>query len=655
MNPPRQSRFHRMHRRATARAASILALCGLPRSRFTVIWAVYAVVAAAVVVAALAIGSGQGRKRSYAEINERARHTVALNTALLRTVLEKQRSVPFVLSQDADVRAALEQRERGDLTHEETDTLNRKFESLAEGTSASVIYLLDKNGVTLAASNWRTPISFIGNDYAFRPYFLDALANGSAEYYALGASSKMPGLYITRRIEGPDGPLGVMVVKVQFDQVENDWRDNRDISYASDARGVIVVSRFPEWRFSTITSIPENAKGAIRDSLQFGDAPLTGVPVFPAVPAGTPDIVSVLPPDATRQSSFVRTSAPIPSTRWTMHLLTPSEQEVAAATREGRIAAIAIAAPLLALAGWLIHRRNSNQRRVARNEARRLELERRVRDRTHDLSAANERLQSEVMQRQKAVSRLQEVREELAQANRLAILGQVSAGIAHDINQPMAAIRSYADNARVLLQRNKPIAVADNLATIASLTERISTIIEDLRAFARKRTGGLEATVVARSIEGALLLLNNRLRQQGVSLVCNMPPEDLVVIGNRVRLEQVIVNLMQNAMEAMEGRPDSRLELDWRAEGDTVLLTVADNGPGIPDEVMQRLFTPFTTTKLGGLGLGHVICNDIVTAFGGSLDVESDPVRGTRFIIQLRRTGGAGDMPLTANERTDRP
>ncbi|MGI6246445.1 MAG: sensor histidine kinase [Pseudochelatococcus sp.] len=616
------------------------------RMRFGAVWLVYGALAAAVVTGALLIGAERGRERAYAAIGGRAHNTAVLNAALLRTVLEKQRSLPFVLAQDTELHAALA---AGDarLLH----ALDEKFEKLAAGTNASVIYLLDANGLAVAASNWRTPISFVGNDYGFRPYFLDAVAGGSAEYYALGTASLMPGLYITRRIDGPAGPLGVVVVKVQFDQVEADWREGPDISYVSDARGVIVVSRQPEWRFSTIATLPEAAKEPLRKSLQFGDAPLMPVPVTPAFPARTPDIVSVLPPDAASPSRFVRIGVPVPSTRWTLHLLAPSEQEVRAAAYAGRLGAFAVVAPLVALAGWLVHRRNRHLLRAARDEASRIELERRVRDRTRELSAANDRLQSEVLRRQEAVSHLQEAREELAQANRLAILGQVSAGIAHDINQPMAAIRSYADNAQILLQRNKTEAVRENLATIAALTQRIGTIMEDLRAFARRRTGGLEATVVAESIDGALLLLHNRQRQQAVTLACNMPPRDLKVMGNRVRLEQVLVNLMQNALEAMDGRPGGRLELDWRVEGDEVLLSVGDNGPGIPEEVMQRLFTPFTTTKQGGLGLGHVICNDIITAFGGSLDVESAPEKGTRFTIHLKRTGTGGDG-RTPEERT---
>lgn len=609
------------------------------RARFALIWVVYAVVAAIVVIGALIVGADSAREDAYETIEERARNTAVLNAALLRAVLEKQRSLPFVLAQDREIQQALAARDEMAL-----HALSRKFEHLAQGTRASVIYLLDSEGIAVAASNWQTPISFIGNDYGFRPYFVDALTHGSAEYYALGTASRIPGLYITRRIDGPEGLLGVVVVKVQFDQVEADWREGPDMSYVSDTRGVIVVSKRPEWRFRTVTAIPENAKDPIRQSLQFGDAPLTQIPVTPASATSLPDIVSVLLPMASAPSRFVRISVPVPATQWTLHLLAPSESEVRAAAFEGRLGAVAIVTPLIALVGWLMHRRNRNLLRAARSEASRIELERRVEDRTQELRSANDKLQSEVVQRQEAVTRLQEMREELAQANRLAILGQVSAGIAHDINQPMAAIRSYADNAQVLLERGKPEAVRENLSTIAALTQRISTIMEDLRSFARKRTGGLEATVVADSIDGAQLLLHNRQRQQGITVVCNKPPEDVKVIGNRVRLEQVLVNLMQNAMEAMEGRPDSRLELDWRVEGDEILLSVRDNGPGIPDEVMQRLYTPFTTTKQGGLGLGHVICNDIITAFGGSLDVESSPAWGTRFTIHLKRAGHIDDV-----------
>lgn len=599
-------------------------------SRVTVQWTIYAMAAAAALLAALWFAGDYGQEQAYRALDARTRNAATLNAVVLRTVLEKQRSLPFVLAQDRDIATALAS---GDPAR--FHDLDRKLESLIDETGASVIYILNKDGLAVAASNWRTPTSFVGHNYAFRPYYSEAVKSGAAEYYALGTASLRPGLYISRRVEGPQGLLGIVVVKVGFDQVEEDWRHAAGASYVTDGHGVVLVTSVPQWRFMTLTDIPPQAQAALRESLQFGDAPLATLPIQPHSSEERPDIVKASLPDA-RPADFVRVSVPVPTAAWTLHMLAPAAQEVRASVREARSLAVLGLTPVLALAAWLLHRHQRILRRAAQARLAREELERRVGERTAELSATNKRLEFEVEERQKTVLRLQEVREELAQANRLAILGQVAAGITHEINQPVAAIRSYADNARTFLARDKPAAVGENLSAIAALTERIGTIADGLRTFSRKGTGGVEPTSVAEAMDGAFLLLNNRLRQQGVELACDIPPPNVRVMGNRVRLEQVLVNLIQNAMEAMEGQTDGRVDLIWRQQGSETELVVADNGPGIPPEVMARLFTPFTTTKKGGLGLGHVICNDIVTEFGGRLEVESAPGQGTRFVIHLR-------------------
>ncbi|QRM32680.1 ATP-binding protein [Microvirga sp. VF16] len=600
-------------------------------SRSGLAWSVYCIFALALLLGTLWLAGGYGRQQAALRLDARTRNTATLNAVVLRTVLEKQRSLPFVLSEDRDVNKALASGDQALFR-----ALDLKLETLAGGTNASVIYILDKDGMTVAASNWREPTSFVGNSYAFRPYYRDAMATARAEYYALGTSSRLPGLYISRRVDGPEGIVGVVVVKVQFDQVETDWRNAAEVSYVSDRRGVVLITSIPQWRFMTLTPIAGPVQATIRESLQFGAAPLQPLPLSTPAGGDRPDLVEAVLPGAPSSASFVRVGVPVPTTNWTLNVLAPAERDMAVGARDARSLGILGLMPLLAAAAWLLYRRQHLLEREAENWAARAELERRVSERTAELSTANALLQSEVDERKKAVTRLQEVREELAQANRLAILGQVTAGVTHEINQPVAAIRSFADNARILLRRHDARAAEDNLGAIASLTERIGTITEGLRAFSRKGTGGVGPTGIAEAFDGVFLLLNNRLKQQGVELVCTMPPSSLRVMGNRVRLEQVLVNLVQNAMEALEERVDGQVELGWGHDGEWTLITVADNGPGIPGKVMERLFTPFTTTKTRGLGLGHVICHDIVTEFGGRLAVESEPGRGTRFTIRLR-------------------
>ena len=264
--------------------------------------------------------------------------------------------------------------------------------------------------------------------------------------------------------------------------------------------------------------------------------------------------------------------------------------------------------------------------------------------RTAELRDANEHLVSEMDDRRRAEAGLQQLQEELEQANKLAFLGQITAGVAHEINQPVAAIRSFADNAATFLDRAQTEPVRRNLASIAGLTQRIGAITDELRAFSRKGRSGIAPTRVAAAIDGALLLVGNALHRQGVTLIRPATTEEVWVMGERMRLEQVLVNLLQNAVDALEGTPDARIVLSVSVDADAVVkganrvrIDVTDNGPGIAPDVMAALFTPFTTTKPHGLGLGLVISRDIAADFGGELQAHSEPGAGTRFTLLLQQ------------------
>ncbi|WP_162130111.1 ATP-binding protein [Phyllobacterium sp. YR531] len=609
----------------------------MPRTSYRALrsgWAInvaLVAVAAVIIIAALFAAADYGRQRGYQTVTDRARNTAELNAVLLRTVLEKQRSIPFVLSQDRDVISALSTRSESVL-----QLLNRKLESLIGGTGSAVIYLLDAGGLAIAASNWNEPISFVGTNYSFRPYYTRAVRNGSAEHYALGTVSKRPGLYISRRIDGPTGVLGVIVVKLEFDEIEADWRRNSDPTFVVDQRGIVLVTSFPDWRFMTEGVIPADRMGPLRESLQFGGASLTPLDIVPSTSQAEPDIVRARLPGATSRREFVRVQTQVPTTSWKLQSLTPATPAVTESVRNAQVVTLLFLAPLLSLTAFFLRRRGLALRRAREQEAARLELERRVEARTADLSTAHAELVMQAEERQKTETKLQTVQLELVQANRLAILGQVTAGVAHEINQPVAAIRSYADNAATFLDRHQVASVRDNLKTIAGLTERIGSITDELRTFSRKGTGESGPVNVVDIIEGAMLLLGSRFRQRAGQILTEMPPADVKVYGNRIRLEQVLINLMQNALEATEGGPASRISVRCAIDDEEVRLTIADNGPGIPDSIMQMLFTPFNTSKDRGLGLGLVICHDIVAEYGGHIEVESSSA-GAEFTVHLRK------------------
>lgn len=588
------------------------------------IWVAFGLLIAAIAAAAFVIAGDAGRSRAIAAMRARAADAGTLALAILRGELEKQRALPVILARDPDVRSALKGGDR--------HVLDLKLEAIAAEARAAVIYVLGKDGVAIAASNWREPTSFVGSDYAFRDYFSSAVASGTAEQFALGTVSNRPGLYITRRVDDGGDPLGVIVVKVEFDQVEADWRALGGQTYVVDRHGVVLLSTIADWRFQMEFALAPEMAAEIRQSLQFGAAPLT---LLPLQPDG-----EVVRGAGAAAGAHVALRLPVPTTDWQLEVLMPVDRAI----REDQTRLQTLVALLLmpggALGALALRRRQVNLARRSAEARIKAELERRVTERTVALASANDRLVEEMAERTRAQERLSDAREELAKANRLATLGQVTAGVAHEINQPLAAMRTYAENARAFLVRADAAGADSALAKVVGLTERIGAITDTLRGFAR-RVGGPQGPVdLGEAIDGALMILDSALRQAGVEPTLPAPAEPIFVLARPVELEQVLVNLIRNAIEAMAEQRDGRaprLTIDVASQGEQVDIAIIDNGPGLDDGALAGLFAPFRTTKPRGLGLGLVISHDIVTSFGGTLSATSHPGEGSTFTISLRR------------------
>ncbi|MGO4339099.1 ATP-binding protein [Labrys sp. KB_33_2] len=602
------------------------------RQRRRIEWLIFAGLSLVSLALAVWFAGNYGTRQAAEALRAQAAGSATLDIAVLRSELEKQRTLSLVLSRDPDVLATLS---APDASH--IGAMNAKLESLNAGARSAVIYLIDRTGLAIASSNWKEDISFVGTNYAFRPYFTEAVAKGDTEHFALGTVSQRPGLYIARRIEGPGSMQGVIVVKVEFFSVEEDWHRSGAIVYVTDPRGIVLLTSQPEWRFMAQASIPAEEAANIRTSLQFGDSPLAVLPIRRGQATPGADFVSL------RGSGLHLASvSEVPSTNWQLHLLQPAARALAAGAATLRSITFALVGATLVLLGILLHRRQRAIARTAELTEAQIELEHRVEARTLDLSQSNALLSAEIDERRKVEAKLQTARDELTQANRLALLGQITAGLAHEVNQPVAAIRSFADNAAIFLDRSEPVPARQNLATIAGLTEKIADIIAQLRRFARKASGDIGPVALRDVLDGALLLVGIRARRQGTEIEVDPVVDGLQVAANRVRLEQVLVNLLQNALEAMEEQPDQAIHIGITGEGELVRLSVSDNGPGLAPEVTAALFTPFTTTKPGGLGLGLVISKDIVEEFGGRLEVESQPGQGCRFLVTLKRAEKEG-------------
>lgn len=277
-----------------------------------------------------------------------------------------------------------------------------------------------------------------------------------------------------------------------------------------------------------------------------------------------------------------------------------------------------------------------------RVEAQQL-LERTVAERTGDLRTTNARLEQAIAEHQRAERDLRDTQAELVQAGKLAALGQLAAGVGHELNQPLSAIRSYAHNGRKLIALGRVAEAEGNLGKIADLTARMANITNHLKRFARRPDTRLGAVELAPVVQGALALFGDRLREESVELTVDLPEdrpgEPLRVRAEEVRLEQVLVNLLSNALDAVADAPQRRIAIAAEAAEGTVRVTVRDNGPGIPDAVAGQVFDPFFTTKPvgAGLGLGLSISYNIVRDFGGALSVAESGPGGTAFLLTLTR------------------
>ncbi|WP_409605297.1 ATP-binding protein [Brevundimonas sp.] len=589
-------------------------------------WRVFTAVWLGLAILAVFLAGEAARRDAEAAALRQASTAGALHAAVLRSELERHRSLPLVLAQDPDLLALLESPERSDV-----DRLNAKFERLADEVRAAAIYVLNADGIALAASNWREPTSFVGTDYRFRPYHEDAMRAGQAAFFALGTVSGRPGLYLSRRVDDAAGqPLGVIVAKVEFDALEADWRKSGEPTWVADDNGVVLITTVPEWRFHTTKPLTPDERRRLAAEQTSGAALLADLPLQPR-PSGLVRVAANIP-----SGLYASATDTLPDIGWTVHLLAPAGEAIDRAVATARMLALLSVALLAGLTGVLLRRRQRAAIRAVEAKSARIELEQRIDARTTELRAANARLNHEIEERQRAEKSRQSLQDDLIQANKLATLGQIAAGVAHEINQPIAAIRTHADTAALYLETEDNPAARRSLASIAGLTERVGAITDELRAFSRKTRSETVAVGVEAALEGALLLVGARMRETGVRLVHQPAPPDLAVMAERNRLEQVVLNLLQNAIEALRDTPDPTISLEVGTKGRRVVIRVADNGPGVAPEVRERLFTPFTTDKRDGVGLGLVISRDIVAGFGGELTLEPTP-RGAAFVVRLMR------------------
>jgi len=547
------------------------------------------------------------------ELTEQNRQTLDLYVANLLGTLNRYEVLPRILGDLPALRAVLQQD-----SPQVRDNANRLLKRLRNQTGADVIYLMATDGNTLAASNWDEEDSFVDRNFAFRPYFRQAMEGRLGRFFGLGTTSGKRGYYFGAAVRDGDQVLGVLVVKVDLDHTETLWGSTPEQLLVTDNFGVVILTSRPEWRFRATRGLGVDE----REQIAF-DQP------YP----------TLYPQDLTLNiDAWLIQSRELKETGWTVRILAP----VSLVERPVRTVVAIGAATLLALLLWLgllMQRRRHFLERLALDSQARQQLEQRVLERTRDLEALNSRLKVEVLEREQAQQELVRAQDELLQAGKLSALGTMSASISHELNQPLAAIRSYADNARVLLDHERVDEARDNLRLISDLTARMASIIAHLRAFARRDQHAPERVALQPALDDALALLAKRRQAMGVELIRDLPDATLWVQAGETRLRQILANLLANALDALGERPQPRrIWLRAELEGDGVLLTLRDNGPGFSAEALQRAREPFFTTKTStqGLGLGLAICDTLTRALGGELRMSNHAEGGAQLGLFLR-------------------
>lgn len=545
-------------------------------------------------------------QRAWQERSVEARGQLQLYAQAIHTLVERFRSVPEVLALDSDIRALL----RAPTDRLLVEKLNQRLERLNAAAGSNVLYLLDAQGATLAASNWRDWSSFVGNNYAFRPYFQDAVRQSSGRYFAVGVTTGIPGYFLSHAVRDENGVvLGVLVVKLELEELQREWAGQAGVLLVADSYSVVILSNRPEWRFRALEALNEQAHAELVEVRKYAEQALQPLPsqLLRQID-GNAQWRRVDGPNGQRDYLWQR--MPLAEEGWTLHLL-QEPTVLVDSVRSYRLAAAGVWMTLAFLLLFLAQRRK-NQRLQA---------------------GIRERLEREVSLR---TAELREAQEGLVHAAKMAALGQMSAAMAHEINQPLTAMQMQLGSLRLLLDSGRRDDVREGLKRIDGLLQRMAGLTGHLKTFARKSPAGLsERLSLSDVLAQALQLLELRIRNERVELYSELDAK-IMVLGDAIRLEQVLLNLLHNALDAMAEAETRRLRIRIYREGEQCLLSVADSGGGIAEQDLAHIFEPFYTTKPvgAGLGLGLAVSYGIVRELGGSLEA-SNGEQGAVFTLRL--------------------
>ncbi|MDX1558805.1 MAG: ATP-binding protein [Marinobacter sp.] len=518
---------------------------------------------------------------------------------------------------------------------------NEQMQRMATIVGSSDVYLMDVNGLTIAANNYQQADSFVGSNYAFRPYFSEAVANrDSAIYFALGLMSGVRGLYFSHPVSDDAGNLlGVVAVKVLVHELESQWDRPASLREAEmvvlDDAGISFLASKPGWLYRNFSGNTGLSPGG-ESRQRYPGRELNPIPFETREkPSGLSDqssTIGIREDGKIREYLAVRT--PLPKLDWSLQVMVSTRSVVWT-----RLAFLVAGATLFfgGLLTWLYLR--ERYRREAELALRGEQLERSVAERTADLESSNAKLLEEIRERERTQTELRETQQELIQAAKLAVLGQMSAGLNHEMNQPLTAIQTYARNSRRFLEKGAEDMVDANLSEIIALCDKMAELTRQFKVFARKSEGPPAVVDLRQSVDASLKIIMAQKSSGDIDIRWNRPEFPVMCHGDLIRVEQVMVNLIANAVQAVEESEHPQVHIDIEEANDCWKCLVRDNGPGLQGNT-EQIFEPFFTTKSvkQGLGLGLSISRQIVDALGGSLVGRNrKDAPGAEFVVTLRK------------------
>ncbi len=573
------------------------------------------------------------RKIAFKNIQTQSELSLKLIEESLRGELSKYLYHPQLLASNSGIAKILS----GEPAEEKIRSVNEKLEHINRISGALAIHVMNDRGEVVASSKWNEHRNFIGKNFSHFPYFQAAMQGRLGRHFAAESTSGRRSYYFAYPVRSDNQIIGVVVTKMALNRVENSWITPDQEVLVVDDNEVIFLSSNPHWRLRSFRHLNEtthrrpgknfeNSNPEFRPLVisEITDEPLITIDLSFSTTAAFPQ-------------QYIMTRSKMEDAGWTVMILAST----ASVSRQVNIALIIATTLMLSLilgiTNFCQRRWRLKERLAFQNEAR-ITLEARVRNRTRKLMSSNRKLMFEIAERERAEAELRRTQSELVRAEKLAALGQMSAGLSHELNQPLAAIRFYADNTQKFLDNNDIPQTRSNLQSISELTDRMAKIVKHLRTYASTQpaeTGPVSPLVC---LDEALTLLRYGIQRHKVSVEIKSDTSNNLVMGGDVQLQQVFINLLNNSIEALLDSPKKVIKISIHRKDDMIEITFEDSGTGISAKHLERIFDPFFTTKEKGvgLGLGLSISSSIVKQIGGSIRAGQSEIGGAKFVIVLK-------------------